>query len=219
MALIYETDPTKAQGLQSDVLLQNLATNPYFASSSIPTRNAKLATTKQDIIRAINEIVSNFAALKISTDTNVSKVLTTIGDFTANAALLEKLKSIDGTLIDALSKVNSTAMGANDSAKTAADAATSAATTVQTVKQQIDAAGTSFEDEQELANDTNIIKLQYVPVDPDQIDLYINGVKYGKKMFSYNTATNSITWKNIGPRIGFDLETGDVVTAIYNRRA
>ncbi|MDF2567768.1 MAG: hypothetical protein K0R90_1224 [Oscillospiraceae bacterium] len=212
MGLIYETDPAKAQALQSDVLLQSLATNPYFAASSIPTKNAKLATTKQDIIRAINEIVSNFSALKIATDTNVNKVLQALGDFTADTTLLDKLKAIDGNLIEALAKVNTTAQNASASAD-------SAASRIEIVRQQIEEAGATFEDEQELTEDTNVVKLQYTPVDASKIDLYINGVKYGKKFFTYDADTNSITWINIGKYIGFDLEATDIITAIYSRRA
>ena len=181
---------------QSDVLIEFLAANPLLPKSAVQSLNKGLNTTKQQIIPAINEVLGSLKTLNTTTIASLSQQAGIVGDTMADPTLKTRLVAYAPSVIDAILKL------ADEIASLKAKATDRYDDFAQSIV-VADAVQTVF-------------PLQYIPCSP--IQLIVNGVTYTSG-FSYDKASNSITWldtvANKGEG-GFDIAKGYEVGFIYD---
>lgn len=99
---MFETDTEKAQQIQSDVLLESTANNPYFTAHKVPAKNKALNTTDKKIVGAINELLKKQNSLQNAVQNSINQSFDATGDIISHPDLLERLREISPSLIEAV---------------------------------------------------------------------------------------------------------------------
>lgn len=120
MATVIEQD-------QYNVLWQTTATNPLLPYSAIASQNKSLATNAKQVIKAINEVLTNNKLTQSTLDsfmTNFNTFVALIGDTYADLTLTPKLDAIGDNVILALDSLSVAIKGLGESLADKTDTST-----------------------------------------------------------------------------------------------
>lgn len=101
---MFETDAVKAAQIQSDVLLESTANNENFTYHKLANKNKSLDTSDKRMVGAVNEILKKQNSLQNAVQNSINQQFAVLGDVIAYPELLDKLQSVSGNLIEAVSK-------------------------------------------------------------------------------------------------------------------
>lgn len=177
---------TNINEVQSDILIENVTNNPLLKASTISTRNKSLDTSAKNVIRSINELLVKINKIEEYTKTSVDNQYQAIGDLTTHPEMITNLHAVSPSIIELLLDVNTRLKAIENLAKDDFE-------DVFTVG---DAVQTEF-------------KLTHKPL--GKIYVYIDGLKYLKSNYEYNSETNTITWIFTESKGGFDIKDSEVV--------
>lgn len=186
----FDTDTMNE--IQEQVLTTNVTDNPLMPYNKIARKNKQLNTNNKAVIQAVNELFSKSTQVEKYTTDSVIAQNKIIGDAINDPDMLNKLKGVAPTIIDAL---------------------------VNTKNQIDDLLQFILDDYEDVFNVTDAVAefpLTHVPI--GKIKMYINGMRQFRTTFEYNKDTNTISWLYVPEKGGFDIEDSEVVFEYdYNR--
>lgn len=172
--------------LQSDVLLEDTTKNPLFKKSAIATANKSLNTKSKSVVSAINELLKRVNSIESNVTDALNKQFSVIGDAASDTELSNRLHKIAPNIIEGLSKIND---NIQEIAAFAAD---------------------DFEDTFSVTTTAQSeFKLTHTPI--GKVRLYIDGIRYFKTCYTYDSTANTIRWTFTAANGGFDIQDADVV--------
>lgn len=206
MAFKFDTDDTRGQALQSDALLENTSSNPYFKASTNAKLNKAFKTTTKHTVGAVNEVFDALNNLILKVNENIESTKTLLKTSTEDA---NDLATLEGTFIHAVMSTKKSVDAINEAIEkgTIGGGATSPAS------------GSIFNDEPSVTSNSQVaFVLTKTPKDTANILFFINGIKYSQKNWTYDKDSNTITWTSIKSNTtvkGFDIAMSDEITAVY----
>lgn len=183
--------------LQADILAEKTSNNTaYLKPSTIKSKNYQLNTTQKAVITAINELVSTIDTLDKQTNTALDEMYSALGNTGADPALLTKLKEQGNSVIEILLDVKSRL-------------------------EKIEPLALDDYEDVFIIKDTETrteFPLTYKPL--GKIHFHIQGLRYFRDCYTYNSDTNTVVWTNTADNDGFDLTDCVVVIEYdYDRKA
>ena len=176
--------------LQSDVLAENLASNPYLKYHVIIEKNKQLNTTSKNVIGAINEVLRKTNSASTTNKAALAELYNVLGHVGVQPELTKKVLSHSTSLIqlvlDMLDRIDS-----NDALRT------------------ID-----YKDQYTVGETVqHTFRLSHKPRN-ESVKFFVNGVQYSnihKVAYTYDSDQNQITWLFTEDNHGFDITDSEVV--------
>ena len=186
----FDTDTMNE--IQDKVLTNNVTDNPLMPYSKVARKNKQLNTNNKAVVSAVNELFSKSTQVEKYTTDSVIAQNKIIGDAINDPDMLNKLKSVAPTIIDAL------------------------VDTKNKIDDLLNFILDDYEDVFTVTTKTSNFPLTHTPI--GKIKMFINGMRQFRTTFEYDKDTNSINWLFVPDKGGFDIEDSEVVFEYdYNR--
>lgn len=177
---------TNIYEMQHDILAEDLSGNPLMKKTKNEMTSAKLITTNQRVVGAVNELVKNQENLSVITKNALQTMYNILGDTLLNEDLKERLQQIAPTVIEAVLLLNERAEEEKDFIKD------------------------DYEDVFLVGEETShVFCLSHRPI--GKIRLYIDGLRYFSNTYTYSREKNAVEWIFTADNGGFDIEDSEVV--------
>lgn len=186
----FDTDTMNE--IQDKVLTNNVTDNPLMPYSKVARKNKQLNTNNKAVVSAVNELFSKSTQVEKYTTDSVIAQNKIIGDAINDPDMLNKLKSVAPTIIDALVDTKSK------------------------IDDLLNFILDDYEDVFTVTTKVSNFSLTHTPI--GKIKMFINGMRQFRTTFEYDKDTNSINWLFVPEKGGFDIEDSEVVFEYdYNR--
>jgi len=186
----FDTDTMNE--IQDKVLTNNVTDNPLMPYSKVARKNKQLNTNNKAVVSAVNELFSKSTQVEKYTTDSVIAQNKIIGDAINDPDMLNKLKSVAPTIIDAL------------------------VDTKNKIDDLLNFILDDYEDVFTVTTKVSNFPLTHTPI--GKIKMFINGMRQFRTTFEYDKDTNSINWLFVPDKGGFDIEDSEVVFEYdYNR--
>lgn len=211
--------------LQYDALWESTENNSLLPYSTSSRKNKALYTTQKRIIGAINEILLEAHKATNNVDNFITRFNTIMGNEIVDTELLTNLQKVDENVFKSIYTLYNKIGTVEGSLLTPEDITKSIDDYMKDFAINLDDLTKNFTEVEQVINSETLnlenqqITLDNTPTLKSDVNIFINGIYYGKDCF--DITDNVITWIFKENNNGFDLNLEEfdiIIKYIYNNK-